>query len=183
MLSFRSEAAEFSSAGLSFSDELGGFRLLSVTGSGATADPVVVEEYTGPGPAILTVRGTQGPGGAAGAHLPAVSMLNLSVIKVVINRSKISWTSFDVELRQVVTDESPYEDGLSFDQAGTLGGAPRADRFTGIRTLDEPADRLQFFSGRVPVSDVARFKFYITDPTPDGLFYLVQQPGIILAGF
>ena len=40
-------AEEFTAGGLRFSDELGGFRLISVTGSGTASDPiVVVEEIT-----------------------------------------------------------------------------------------------------------------------------------------
>ncbi len=182
LLPVRVEAAVFSSAGYSFSDELGGFRLLSVSGSGTFADPIViVEEYLGPGPAVLTVRGGLGSGNQPGAYLPAMSMLNLSVVKIVVNLSQINWTSFDIELREVVSDPSPYGDGLSFDQAGTYGSAPEADRFAKMQSLYEPADHLQFYSGRVFVTETARLRFYITDPSPTGLFYLVQQPGMIVA--
>lgn len=58
--SLPAHAEIFSTAGLYFSDELGGFRLISVSGSGSTSDPiVVVEEITELGPAVLVIRGTQ----------------------------------------------------------------------------------------------------------------------------
>jgi len=176
-------AETISRAGLTFSDELGGFRLLSVTGSGGIGDPfVVVEEYHGPGPAILTVRGGAGAGGDPGAVLPSMSMLGLSMIKVVTNKGRVNWSSFDVELREVVSHSSPYGDGLSFDQAGIYGGVAEADRFSKHRGVYEPSDRLLFYAGHVPVDDTARLKLFITDPSPTGLFYLVQQPGMAIAG-
>ena len=50
----------FTAGGLTFSDELGGFRLISVSGTGTSADPIViVEEVTDVGPAILVIRGRQ----------------------------------------------------------------------------------------------------------------------------
>lgn len=50
-------AGSLEAGGLSFSDELGGFRLISATGSGRGSDPIIlVEEIFGMGPAVLTIR-------------------------------------------------------------------------------------------------------------------------------
>src|SRR4051812_15705463 len=50
-------AAEFRAGGYSFSDELGGFRLLSATGKGTEEDPViVVEELYAVAPVTLVIR-------------------------------------------------------------------------------------------------------------------------------
>ena len=50
-------AESLEAGGLSFSDELGGFRLISATGSGHGSDPIVlVEEIFGMEPAVLTIR-------------------------------------------------------------------------------------------------------------------------------
>ena len=50
-------AETWSTAGLSFSDELGGARLLSASGTGTRDDPIVlIEEIVGAGPAVLVVR-------------------------------------------------------------------------------------------------------------------------------
>src|SRR5262249_30519083 len=51
-------AASLSASGLTFSDELGGFNIVSASGSGTLADPfVVVEEITGPQEPVLVIRG------------------------------------------------------------------------------------------------------------------------------
>ncbi len=68
-----SASAETRAAGgLTFSDELGGFRLISVSGTGSILDPIViVEEITGVGPTILVIRGHQKPS-AEGYMVPAL---------------------------------------------------------------------------------------------------------------
>ena len=49
--------AEFSAGGFSFSDELGGFRLLSASGSGRPDDPIVLaEEIFNVQPVTLVIR-------------------------------------------------------------------------------------------------------------------------------
>ena len=62
-LSPASPRAETWAAGsLTFSDELGGFKLLSVTGSGSFLDPIViVEEIMDVGPAVLVIRRRERP--------------------------------------------------------------------------------------------------------------------------
>ena len=53
-------ADTYTAAGLSFSDELGGFRLISASGAGTLADPlVVVEEISKLGSTVLVVRDAQ----------------------------------------------------------------------------------------------------------------------------
>ncbi len=176
-------AASFSGAGFEFSDELGGLRLISVSGSGSRADPVVlVEEMAGTGPAILVVRshratsGDRWAGGSAG-------FINLAVIKIVINAGKRVWTGFDLELREVLDSPSPYEDGLSFDQGGSFSGEPfGSDRFRRTLRLNEPYDRVQFHDGSVAPEATVRFNFTITDPTPVAEFYLLQEPLRLVAG-
>ena len=44
LVSVPAAGAEFSAGGYSFSDELGGFRLLSASGTGTSDDPIVVRE-------------------------------------------------------------------------------------------------------------------------------------------
>ena len=54
-------AAEFAAGGYSFSDELGGFRLLSASGTGTPDDPiVVVEEIAEAAPVVLVIRRLSG---------------------------------------------------------------------------------------------------------------------------
>ena len=176
-------AEVFSAGGLHFSDELGGFRLISVTGTGSVSDPiVVVEEITQVGPAILTIRGTQMIVAENGPDRPA-TFINLAVIKVVINQTKRVWTGFDLELQEELKKPSPYHDGLSFDQLGSFSDEPFAsDSFVLTRRLPEPYDRVRFYEGSVDPGGAVRFNLFITDPTPASIFYLLQEPHLIIAG-
>src|SRR5258706_14224417 len=55
--SIGAQAAEYAAGGHSFSDELGGFRLLSATGRGTTEDPVIIaEELYAVAPVTLVIR-------------------------------------------------------------------------------------------------------------------------------
>ena len=175
-------AEEFAAGGLRFSDELGGFRLISVTGSGTSSDPiVVVEEVTDIGPAILTISGQQM---IFTSNAPArkATFVNLAVIKVVINATHRVWTGYDLELQEVLKQPSPYEDGLSFDQLGSFSDEPFvSDSFSLTHRLPEPYDRVRFYDGSVDPGAAVRFNLFITDPTPASTFYLVQEPHLIVA--
>ncbi len=176
-------AEDFTAGGLRFSDELGGFRLISVTGSGSASDPiVVVEEITQVGPAVLVVRGQQM---IAMKDAPArkAAFVNLAVIKVVINGTHRVWAGFDLELQEELNKPSPYEDGLSFDQLGSFSDQPfNSDSFSLTRRMPEPYDRVQFYDGSVDPGAAVRFNLFITDPTPASEFYLLQEPHLIIAG-
>ncbi len=178
-----SQADTYNAAGLSFSDELGGFRLISASGAGTVADPiVVVEEITQVGPAVLVVRGAQL---IQHQDQPAMTMsfIHLAVIKIVINGTGRVWTGFDLELQEVPKQPSPYEDGLSFDQLGSFSGERfESDSFTNARRVSEPYDRVQYHGGAVDPGQAVRFNFYITDPTPKPKFFLLQEPQLLIAG-
>ncbi len=178
-----SQADTYTAAGLSFSDELGGFRLISASGAGTIADPiVVVEEITQVGPAVLVVRGAQL---IQHQDQPAMTMsfIHLAVIKIVINGTGRVWTGFDLELQEVPKQPSPYEDGLSFDQLGSFSGERfESDSFTNARRVSETYDRVRYHGGAVDPGQVVRFNFYITDPTPKPKFFLLQEPQLLIAG-
>ncbi len=178
-----SQADTYNAAGLSFSDELGGFRLISASGAGTVSDPiVVVEEITQVGPAVLVVRGAQL---IQHQDQPAMTMsfIHLAVIKIVINGTGRVWTGFDLELQEVPKQPSPYEDGLSFDQLGSFSGERfESDSFTNARRVSEPYDRVQYHGGAVDPGQAVRFNFYITDPTPKPKFFLLQEPQLLIAG-
>ncbi len=177
------EAATFTAGGLSFSDELGGFRLISASGTGAIADPiVVVEEITQVGPAVLVVRGAQLVQHQNQPAIPA-SFFHLAVIKIVINSTRRVWTGFDLELQERLKQPSPYEDGLSFDQLGIFAGERfQSDGFVNVRRESEPYDRVRFHGGAVDPGEAVRFNFYITDVSPKPEFFLLQEPLLLLTG-
>ena len=173
----------WTAAGLTFSDELGGFRLISVSGSGTVSDPIViVEEITDTAPAVLVVRGLQTRQGEA-SRLVVSSFTYLALVKVVKNLSRRVWIGFELELQEELRRPSPYDDGLSFDQMNAFRENPvRSDRFAYSRRISEPYDRVRFDEGTVEPGETARFHFNITDPTPAPEFYLLQEPRLLISG-
>jgi hypothetical protein len=172
-------AATWTIAGLSFSDELGGVRLLAASGRGSPADPIVlVEEITGAGPAVLVVENLRNGGELIS---PAHGFLSLSVVVVVTNRGPWRWSGFDLELRTTPDDPSVYSDGLSFDQPQTFHRLARADRFEQTVQEDEPFDRIRFDGGSVDPAYELRLDFDIIDANGRPVFYLVQRPVVLIA--
>ena len=103
------------------------------------------------------------------------------MVKIVINGSGRDWGAFDIELREEPRTPSDYRDGLSFGQMYGTNRKVESDRFEGWRQLDEPIDRITFFSGEIRQKEAGRFGFLITDPTPAARFYLLQEPRLVLA--
>jgi len=166
-------AVEITQNGLSFSDEGGGFTLKGVSGSGTLDDPfVVLEEVTGPREAVLTIRGLREVGNRIGSH----HIAGVAMTKIVVNRSEDTWQNYQLELREVPTRHSPYEDGLSFAQNTVIASAFTASSFPSLQRLDEPQDTLGFSGKSVAPGESAEFTFLVTDMSPIGRFYLYQQP-------
>ncbi len=163
--------------GVEFSDERGGFRILAASGRGTLDDPfIVVEEITGPEPAVLVVRGFDALVSAqveqGGARYPGV----LSLRKVVTNRTGRVWNRFDLEVRERLGEPSDYFDGLSFDQPGVARHPFQADRFAAVQEIMEPYDSVHFKDGSVRPGETVTLNVVITDPTPPSVFYLLQSP-------
>lgn len=170
-------AATFEAGGLSFSDELGGFRLLSASGRGTASDPIVlVEEVVGLNPAVLTVRQARRESGKS----PVARVMMRSLVKIVINKSAWRWTGFDLELRGDHGRASVYSDGLSFDQVRAIPVPLASDIFAAIRTEDEPYDRVRYDQGRVDPGKTVQLAFNLIDLNPRELFYLAQEPIVLL---
>jgi hypothetical protein len=173
------QAETWMTAGMSFSDRPGGARLLAASGTGTRADPIVlVEEISGPGPAVLEIQN-----GRTG-HLevsPASGFLTLSVVKIIANRGPWRWSGFDLELMTGPDQPSVYADGLSFDQPQTLPRQARADRFLQTAREDEPFDRIRFDGGQVDPGQYLRLDFDLVDVNGTAVFYLVQRPITLIA--
>lgn len=172
---------EWTSGGFSFSDELGGFEIRSVSGAGTRDDPIVVVQYFhNTEPVTLVIR-TLGKPDAKG-NLKAQSFVQFSLVTVVTNVSKKNWAGFDLELQEEQGKPSVYVDGLSFDQLNTFGDRVfTSDRFSRFSDLIEPFDRIRFENGAVNPNDTVRFQVFITDVTPVKVFYLLQDPQILMA--
>ncbi len=182
LVGFETRAEPLVAGGLSFSDELGGFRLVSAQGSGTLEDPIIlVEEITQLRPAVLVVR-LHGPPPVNRSGVRGSAFLNVAIVKVVLNASQRVWAGFDIELQSELRQPSVYGDGLSFDQMNSFSGQDVvSDSFLVGRRLSEPYDRLRFQEGSVDPGAVARFTFYVTDPTPRPEFYIVQEPRLLMA--
>lgn len=160
-----------------FSDELGGFRILSVSGRGTRSDPIVlVQEFASASPATLVIRAI-GPIRAF-AHEEGVANGFIRLVVVAVNGSGLAWTQFEFELQETLGRPSVYGDGLSFDQNRRDGDGIVSDAFGRFDRAYEPYDRLRFEDGFVDPGHGARFEFLISDFTPVAEFYLVQDPRI-----
>ena len=167
-------AAPISHAGLVFSDELGGFNLVSVSGSGTLDDPfVVVEEVTGDRAIALTIRNF---GRDFGNRIGSQHVSAFAMKKIVINKSGRDWRNYQMELREVTTRHSPYSDGLSFGQNSFIGTSYTRSNFTDLQRFDEPEDTRGFSGSTVAPGETAEFSFIISDMSPVSVFYLMQLP-------
>jgi len=172
-------AAPLSSSGITFSDELGGFTVTSVSGSGSLSDPfVVAEDITGPQEAVLLIKGFSAAfGNRVGSH----HLAGFALEKVVTNKSGDDWNLFEMELREVLDQQSPYGDGLSFGQGSPVGRPFISSVFPEQNEIDEPYDSLSFHGGVVRPGETVIFRFIITDTSPVSPFLLLQQPSKIVA--
>ena len=177
----RAPAAPLSTGGFTFSDELGGFRLVSVSGIGSADDPIIVEEeLTGIGPVVLVIRRNVGRNSVDPWARNGV-WTAIYLTKVVRNRSRRIWAGFELELQEELHQPSVYGDGLSFDQGRAVPVEISSDAFAKNHRLFEPYDRIRFEDGSVDPDATLRLEVHITDPTPVREFYLVQDPQVLFA--
>ncbi|MCB9946688.1 MAG: hypothetical protein H6842_02540 [Rhodospirillaceae bacterium] len=160
-------------SGITFSDELGGFRILQGSGTGSADDPfVVVEEIFDDEPAVLVIRGLSA---SFGNPVRSNHFAGFALTKIAINRTSQVWQEFSMELQEVRGQESDYHDGLSFGQDA---GGPRllgSDRFTAVAGTDEPFDGVVFGGGSVASGQQVSLRVIVTDNSPRPEFYLVQR--------
>lgn len=167
---------QISAGGFSFSDELGGFRLISVTGKGTVDEPfVIVEEIFDGLPAILTIRRQVGFSERP-SWVPGAGSKLFRIKKIVRNLTNRPWTGFDVELRQILDKPSTYDDGLSFNQVTRNKSDVLSDKFAEHHRRYEPRDSIHFERGQVEPGTQLQLSLPISDTTPIGEFYLMQEP-------
>ena len=167
----------FLAGAYSFSDELGGFTIASVSGSGTRNDPVVLtEELYSATPVTLTIRTTRPILAFDDSGEFANGTLYMRI--VVQNASGQGWVEFEFELQEVLNKPSTFGDGLSFDQRAENRAAISSDSLNEFSRDFEPYDKLLFRKGHVDPGDTAGFSFLITDFTPRWEFFLVQDPRI-----
>ena len=161
-----------SSGGLTFTSLDADLVLVSATGIGTQADPIVLTE---------TIYGLDVNMSIAGlpnlypSPYDVYSGTGFWIQKVVTNLTGETWTSYDHELQQVFGTPSSDGDGLSFAQG--LSGRPwTSDVFTNVEEIIHPRDYINFYGGSVPAGGTVTFKYVIHDFTPISPFYLRQRP-------
>lgn len=167
----------FAAGAYTFSDELGGFHILSARGTGTRNDPIVIrQELESSSPVTLVIRAN----GPIEPYSNARGVANgfLHVRAEVVNNSGQAWIEFEFELQEIKDMPSLFGDGLSFDQRRTDGEDILSDSFQHFSRDFEPYDRLRFTNGKVDPMDDASFEFLVTDFTPRWQFYIVQDPHV-----
>lgn len=173
----RAEPIVWKAGAYSVSDELGGFHITGVSGSGTSADPIVIEEeLNSASPVTLTfhtIRPIQ-PFAEAGYYANGIVHVRIEAL----NNSGQPWVEFEFELQEILNQPSVFGDGLSFDQRNKNPTNIVSSAFAEFSRDFEPYDRLLFDNGKVDPLTTVSFEFLITDFTPRWTFYLVQDPRI-----
>ena len=165
------------SGAYSFSAELGGFRIISVSGKGTKSDPVVIaEELTSASAVILVIRTVRPirPFDYSGNYANGFMHVRIEAL----NNSALPWVEFEFELQEQLHRASVFGDGLSFDQRRADSDNIASGSFLYFSRDFEPYDRLLFRDGKTDHGETAWFEFLITDFTPRWEFFLVQDPRI-----
>lgn len=167
----------FQAGAYSFSDELGGFHITSVTGTGSKANPIVIsQELESSSPVTLVIRAVRPIAPFSSSDEAVNGFLHMRAD--VLNNSGQAWVEFEFELQEILGKASVFGDGLSFDQRQSSTDNVLSDSFQEFSRDFEPYDRLLFRQGRVDPLKTASFTFLITDFTPRMQFYLVLDPRI-----
>lgn len=163
----------------SISDELGGFSIRSVTGSGNRDDPIqIVQELPSARAVTLVIRALSPVSPFSASGITDRNIIHMRIETV--NASGIPWIEFEFELQKEFSLPSVFGDGLSFDQVRHDREGVSSDSFLQFHDDFEPYDRLRFYEGHVDPLGIAQFRFVITDFNPREIFYLRQDPRIPL---
>lgn len=161
----------------SYSDELGGFRILSVTGTGTREDPVeIAQEFEKAGETLLVIRAERPIRLHSSSLDYANGMIHMRI--VAFNNSGLPWIGYELELQERRGEPSIFGDGLSFDQRRTDGEMLASTAFRKYDRDYEPFDRILFTEGAIDPLKSGAFEVYITDFTPKRTFYLKQDPQV-----
>lgn len=161
----------------SYSDEMGGFAIVGISGTGSIDDPVVLtQEFFSASASVLVIRAEQ----PIRSHTFDGNFANGIIYMriVTLNNSGLPWLEFEFELQERLGEPSTFGDGLSFDQRRTDSSNISSDRYAEFTRDYEPYDRLLFREGHTDPLETVSFKFLITDFTPRWEFFLVQDPTV-----
>ncbi len=161
----------------SYSDEMGGFAITGISGTGTLEDPVIIyQELFSASPVTLTIRAEAPirPRFVEGNFANGFIYMRL----VTLNNSGLPWLEFEFELQEVMGEPSTFGDGLSFDQRKTDSTHIGSDRYAQFSRDYEPYDRLLFHDGYTDPLETVSFHFFLTDFTPRWQYFIVMDPTI-----
>jgi hypothetical protein len=159
----------------SYSDERGGFRILSVRGTGTRDDPVeIAQEFEKASEALLVIRAEKPIRLHSSDPEFANGMIHMRLL--IFNNSGLPWIAFEFELQEQPGEPSTFGDGLSFDQRRIDSGTTTSTAFRKYNRNFEPYDRVLFTDGVIDPLKSGVFEMFITDFTPKRTFYLKQDP-------
>jgi hypothetical protein len=160
----------------------GGITLNSTnTGTvGSAADPWLIDEdMTASGTLVFRADppsdGAVGPGNTSGSFHTTGKWIR----KTILNDTLTVWTSFELELQEVLGTPSGPGDGLSFADDDPLRLTFSSDQFATYTRIDTTRDYLNFHAGTVNPGESVTFNFIITDNSPISPIYLLQTPNIV----
>lgn len=163
--------------GYSFSDELGGFKIVAAGGNGTAENPfAITQEVLSASPVTMVIR-AQKPIRAFDYSGKSANGFTHFRIEVV-NSSGLAWLECEFELQEILHKPSIFGDGLSFDQRKSDSEKVSSNSFAHWSRDFEPYDKLLFNDGKVDPMATASFTFLVTDFTPRRTFYLVFDPRI-----
>ena len=96
------------------------------------------------------------------------------ITKSVLNNTNTTWTSFEIELREILGTPSGDGDGLSFAQGAGLVFS--SDRFSTITQITTTRDYLNFSNGSVLHGQSVDFRFAVRDNSPQSPIFINQTP-------
>src|SRR5262249_15632205 len=95
-------------------------------------------------------------------------------LKTVTNNTGSAWTSFELELQEILGVPSSDGDGLSFAQGSGLVFS--SNKFSTVTRIDNTRDYLNFSNGSVASGTFVTFLFAVRDNSLQSTFYRNQTP-------
>lgn len=160
----------------SFSDELGGFSITGVSGTGTRQNPYYIRQTFHTASAATLVIRINEMGNVAKLPNNNITHTAIHLQLEIVNNSNLGWIGFGFELQEIRDKPSTYGDGLSFDQLARRKSHVTSNRFARFEDQFEPGDRLVYTDGAVNSQTSVTMNFVITDFTPVPEFYLFQNP-------
>jgi len=142
---------------------------------GALATPWTINEtFTGVGSGVIALRDDDDDSLGPGNPTNSGHSTGRWILKTVTNTSGVAWTSFELELQEILGTPSDQDDGLSFAEG--VGLVFTSNVFTTVTRQNVTREYLNFSGGMVPNGGVVTFLIAVTDNSPQGILYFQETP-------